>query len=243
MIKIAIFAEGQTELFFIRNLLFKVIDNSKLKLDCFKLRGGRMMPVSFPFSSPTPHVDFLIINVGNDEKVLSAIKEREEKLFSVGYQRIIGLRDMYSKVYDSRSHGVINDKVTKDVIESAQEIIDDMSNPDSIRLYFAIMEMEAWFLSMYNLFSKINGTLSINYIENKLKINLKTIDPQKEFYKPSNMIFKILRLIGRKYDKSEDDSEMICSKMAITDFDNAIEKGRCSTFKDFYGEIKGINAN
>ncbi len=243
MIKIAVFTEGQTELIFVRKILLEVIDKSKLSFECIKLHGGKEFLVPYPYTSRDPNLHFMIVNVGNDGKVLDAIKEREKRLFAIGYQRIIGLRDMFSENYRKRSSRVINDKVTKDFIKSAQETINDMSRPDRIRLYFAIMEIEAWFLSMYNLFSKINGTLSINYIENKLKINLKTIDPQKKFYKPSNMIVKILRLMGRKYDKSEDDSEMICSKMAITDFDNAIEKGRCSTFKDFYGEIKGINAN
>ena len=238
MIKIALFTEGQTEQIFVRSLLFQVIDNSKLSLDCIKLHGGGEISVPFPYICPDPKVHFLIIDVGNDNRVLSAIGEREERLFEAGYEKVIGLRDMYSEAYDKRSPGNIDDRLTENFIENAQIIIDDMSKPESIVLIFAIMEIEAWFLAMYNLFSKIDETLSVEFIEKQIRINLKKIDPQKDFYKPSSELKKILRLIGKEYRKSKDDSEMLCSKMELSDFATAVENNRSKAFKVFYEEME-----
>lgn len=164
---------------------------------------------------------------------MSALREREERLFQVGYDKIIGLRDMYSEVYDRKSPGVINESVSNEFIENTKKVIDNMSKPDCIIFVFAIMETEAWFLAMYNLFRKIEKTLSVEYIEEETGINLKNIDPQKEFYKPSNELNKIFQLIGRNYSKSENDIEMLCSQLELSDLSNAIENNRCEAFRTF----------
>ena len=237
MIKVAIFTEGQSELIFVRYLLFRLVDNSKLKLECIELRGSGQRSIPFSHSGHDPAVDFLIVNVGNDERVLSAIRERERGLFKVGYQRVIGLRDMYSQAYHNRSQGVIDDEVAKEFIAGAQETIKTMSKPQRVTLYFAIMELEAWFLSMYNLFKKVSDALSVRYIEEELGFNLQEIDPETAFYKPSRELNSILSLTGRGYQKSRHEVEGICSRIEIDDCDDAMENGRCKAFGDFYSEL------
>lgn len=237
MLKVAIFTEGHSELIFVRTLLFRTIDNSKLSLKCLTIRGEQENIFPYSYASPNPRVFFLVVCVGNDERVLSAIKDREAGLFQQGYLKIIGLRDMYSEAYDKRSNGVINERITKDVICSAQTVINNMSRPDSVALHFAIMELESWFLAMYDLFAKINERLSVEYIDSNLNINLRTVDPQKEFYRPSNQMKDILSLVNKRYDKSRDISEMICSKMDDADFRTAIENGRCQAFRVLYEEV------
>jgi hypothetical protein len=69
-----------------------------------------------------------------------------------------------------------------------------MSNPIQIHFYFAIMEFEAWLLAMYENFEKINSLLTIEFIKNNLGYDLSMIDPQIEFFKPSNEIRKILKI-------------------------------------------------
>jgi len=73
MKKIAIFVEGQGEQIFIRNLLFcgDLVNLSEVSFECIDLRGN---PTPFPYRNPNAEVHFQIVNVGNDEKVLSAIK-------------------------------------------------------------------------------------------------------------------------------------------------------------------------
>ena len=87
--------------------------------------------------------------MGNDERVLDVIEENEEALFNNGFSKIIGLRDMHSKAYRKKSKNVIDDEVTQQFIEAVTTVIASMNNPDKINFHFAIMELEAWWLSMY----------------------------------------------------------------------------------------------
>ena len=238
MIKVAIFTEGQTEQIFVRYLLFQVVDNAKLSFESIKLHGGTMFEVPYNYSCPDPEVHFMIINVEGDGQVLSAIMERETALFEKGFDRIIGLRDMYSSAYHDKSPGVINEEISQAFFDGAHKVISSMSKPNDILLYFAIMEIEAWFLGMYNLFQKINERLSVDYIENELSINIREVDPQMVFYKPSKTLKDIFELVGIRYRKSQDDCESICSRIEISDLDNAIEHERCQAFEDFYNVIK-----
>jgi len=90
MKRIAIFTEGQTELIFIREFLFRIVDPSKLRIECFELLAHTLSSVPFSYSSPAPEVYFLIIDAHGDDGVLSAIREREKQLIEKGrYERII----------------------------------------------------------------------------------------------------------------------------------------------------------
>jgi hypothetical protein len=71
--KIAIFTEGQTELIFVRELIFLLIDASKLKLECVELIGSNSHNVRDDFSAPNPEIYFMIVNVNNDEQLITAI--------------------------------------------------------------------------------------------------------------------------------------------------------------------------
>ena len=154
-----------------------------------------------------------------------------------GYERIIGLRDMYSGEYVKRSPGVIDDQISNIIIQRHNQTIKDMTHFDRIKLYFAIMEIEAWFLGMYNLFSKIDSVLTVEYIKDKLGIDLTNSDPQKEYYRPSNQVNSIFQLCGHEYKKKQGEIESICSKMDSNDFKNAIENGRCLCFNNFCEEL------
>lgn len=237
MRKVAIFAEGQAEQIFVRHLLLRTMDCSKVSFICLRLYAGKMIPARFNYPNPHAETSFLIVNVGNDETVLSAIKDREKGLLEKGYEKIIALRDMYSENYCKRSPRVIDESITKLFIDSWHSTIESMSDPAKIKMRVAIMELEAWFLGMYNIFGRINSRLSVDYIEKELGFNLADIDPQTEFFKPAEEVHKIFQLVRARYHKSEHDVERICSKITPTDFCNALENGRCGSFRDFYEEI------
>ena len=191
----------------------------------------------FNYSNPNAEVSFLIINVGQDEKVLSFIKEREQSLLSKGYEKIIGLRDMYSEEYMKRSPDEINDGVINTFIDGWNSTIQNMNNPSKIILYIAVMELEAWFLAMYNIYERINPVLNIEYIESELGFDLACIDPQSEFLRPATVVNKILQLVGFQYNKKEHEVEKICSMIDIDDISIILEGGKCRNFKDFYEEL------
>lgn len=238
MRRFAVFTEGQTEQILVRHLLLKVVDNSRLSLECLKLAAsGGMVQVPWPHSAPSPEVYFLIVDCGNDGKVLSAIRDREKDLVAKGYERIIGIRDMYSKEYHERSPGVIDDAVIAEFRQKWDLTIQTMTNADKITLHVSIMEVEAWFLAMYNLFKRLHSSLSPAFIEDNLGLNLKTVDPEKEFYRPSHVVRRIMRLCGREYGKKRGECEGIASRMEPEDFGNATENGRCKGFRRFYLDI------
>ena len=117
-----------------------------------------------------------------------------------------------------------------------------MTYHDKIRLYFAIMEIEAWFLGMYNIFQRIDQVLTVQYIKQNLGIDLISVDPQKAFYKPTKQIQQIFRLCGRDYSKKESDIECVCSVMQLADFGDVRENNRCSCFNNFYREIVAFSS-
>ena len=235
MKKIAIFTEGQTELIFVRNLLLQVMDHSKLSFGCFDLLGR---PVPHGYPNDYAEIYFLIVNAGGGEKVLSSMRDEQKKLIETGgYEKIIGLKDMYCGVYRKRSPGVIDKKTSNMIIEEHNKTIRDMTYFNRIKLYFAVMEIEAWFLGMYNLFQKIDPLLTVQYIKQKLGIDLKSVDPQKEFYHPCVQFKLILKLCRRKYKKNLHGVNSICSKINSCCVNAAIENNRCTCFADFYKEI------
>lgn len=237
MNKVALFVEGQSEQIFIRHLLLRTMDCSKVSFTCLRLYAGKTIPARFDYPNPHAEMSFLIVNVGQDEKVLSEIKEREAHLIKQGFDRIIGLRDMYSEKYLKRSRTGIDNSVTTAFIDGWNSTIQKMSNPSKIKIHIAIMELEAWFLGMYDIFGRMNSILSVDYIEKELGFNLSDIDPQTEFFHPADVLASILGLVGCQYDKSSDQLESICSRIIRADIWNALENGRCESFGDFYEEM------
>ena len=241
MIKVAIFTEGQSELIFVRELLLKLVDASRMWLQCLELLSHRFSDVEFEHRCPDPEVFFLLVEVHGDEGVLTSIKEREINLIGKGgYQRVIGLRDMYCKQYREKSPGKIDDRVSAMIIENCKLVIQDMCHNDRIKIHFAIMELEAWFLAMYNLFEKINSLLSAGYIKNNTGIDLKAKDPEREFYRPSQEVDIILNLCGMEYKKKRSQIENIARKMTATDLVDARQNDRCKHLGEFLEEIRGI---
>jgi hypothetical protein len=205
------------------------------------LRSDSLFPVPHKHFSPKATVHFLIVNVGNDERVVSAIQERHTRLVKQGFDEIIGLRDMYSREYRKRAR-CVDSSIIESFIQAQQAVIQRMSHSEKIQVFFAIMELEAWLLSMYDLFRKMDPRLTCAYIEDQLGFDLKTTDPETEFFHPANEFTAILGLIGRKYNKSRDQMESILSHMVRADVDVAVKSGHCNSFKLFLSAVRERNA-
>jgi len=241
LIKVAIFTEGQAELIFVRELLLRLVDASKMWLQCLELLSHRLSDVEFEHRCVDPDLFFLLVDVHGDEGVLSSIKEREINLVEKGgYERIIGLRDMYCEQYLKNSPSNIDNKVSAMIIDNCESVIQSMRYNDRIKILFAIMELEAWFLAMYNLFERTNSLLSVDYIKNRTAVDLKDKDPEKEFYRPSQELNTILNLCGMQYKKKKGEIENIAKNIAVTDLVDARENDRCEHLGKFLEEIRGI---
>jgi hypothetical protein len=186
--------------------------------------------------SPNAEVYFLIIDVGNDEKVMSTIRERERQFFQKGFEKIIGIRDMYCARY--RQHSTtICDEVTQQFIDGHNKVVQEMTNSERIIICFAIMEAEAWFVSMHTLLKKVDPALTVEYIKSRLGFDLSAVDPQTTFFHPSDELRMIVELVGLTYRKSEREVEMITSRVDLDDLKTGTEGGKCSTLKKFADEM------
>jgi hypothetical protein len=126
----------------------KVYGFVEIKCPIKKNKNGRFHTFPYDFATPTPQYHFQIINVGNDNAVLSRILKRKEYMWNSGYDKIIGLRDMYSKDYQEMST-VIDGDVNQAFINGRIETIKNRAKqPDKIQICFAIMETETWFLGL-----------------------------------------------------------------------------------------------
>lgn len=236
--KVAIFVEGQGEQIFLRNILFYLYDNSELSFECVKLRSGINEPVPYSFGDrEQSKVHFLLVNTENDQKVLQVIINQEKRLIQQGYSKIIGLRDMYSEQYRKFSPREINDEITQKFISTHHDIINQMSDPEKISFHFSIMEIEAWWLSMFTVFQKIDPSLTVDFISQKFGFKLDEIDPEKYFFHPAQNLKQILESVEKKYDKKRGDVESITSYITPEDIEAGIFNNRCDALRMFYEEL------
>jgi hypothetical protein len=243
MKRIALFVEGQTEMVFLQSLLHWIFGYN-IRYICKELSSYNIIPWKqreYGKDNPSPDIDFIIINVGGEGTLINAIKDREEKLVEQGFERIIGIKDMYSEEYEKHVViKVIDDSITQKFVEGMKKTISTMKNPNRIELHFAIMEIEAWFLMMHKVFERIDPILTVEYIKEKLEKDLLYIDPQKEFFKPASFVEQILGLSGLKYKKTLDDVNRIVSRLTETDIQVSLHSNKCQSFKDFYRCLESV---
>ena len=238
MKKFAIFVEGQTELITVREFLLRKFSYDVAIESRTLFTKNDLKKVPYDYSSPNPQFHFQIIDVGNDNAVLSRILSREKYIWSAGYEKIIGLRDMYSKAYrEQASH--IDPEVNQKFIEGAHETIKTRSQyPEKIVICFAIMEVEAWFLGMYEIFEHLDACLTIEFIKERLDIDLETINPETEFFHPANQMEEIYELAGMSYDKHKGDIEAIASYLTVENYSDLLMSDNCNSFNYFYEAIE-----
>jgi len=242
--RIAFLVEGQTELIFIRYLLPHIIDYRDLSIECLSLHAHREENVHhLDYPNDRAHYHFFILNVGNDHRVLSAIKDRESTLIESGYECIIGLRDMYSRAYReefSGRHAIIDEAIIQKFIDGARSQIALMHNSGKIKFHFSIMEIEAWFLTMYELFEKVDPVLTAVTINNRLGYDLSMIDPQREFLKPSDFLNDIFEINGSGYGKKMGEVITIAGALDHEIIHHSLACDKCQSFKDFYHDIESL---
>lgn len=244
--KTAIFVEGQTELVFVREYLLKKFEYQNIGVECYTLFTDSNFHTSeYPFPSREDAINaenyFQIINVGNDNAVLTRILNREKYLWNVGFSRIIGLRDMYSKSYreTAREVGVIDFDLNEDFKQSTKEqIANRAEKPNQIDFTFAIMEAESWILGFHNCFEKINPLLTVNYIESKLGFNLEVVNPEITFFHPAKIMEQIYDLANETYKKSKGNIEAIMASLEKKDFEHLKSIDKCASFGEFTSLIE-----
>lgn len=185
----AIFVEGQTELIFVERLLFKVLGYQGLRIELEEQYGGLYHEIGVRGAPPgNAYYNVLLVNCACDGKVLSAIEERASKLRNAGYDRILGLRDIYPRP---------SDELEEIYALTANRLV---SMPLPCKLIIAVREIEAWFIADTEHFVRYNPLLTLAFIQQKIGVDVVQQDVE-QIPHPSELLKKIYNLVGGTYDK------------------------------------------
>jgi len=232
--KFAIFAEGLTEVIFTKYLLQEYFGHDKLQI-VLEEKNGKAIFIHFRKSDQTAQSELhqcFIYNIGNDESVISKIKENYSRMMDAGFEAFFGLRDVKSESYLNFGEHIFS---------ALQFVIDSFKTTENIYFHWAKMETEAWFLAEPSLFYKIDNRLTIETIELEIGINLDNIDPEIEFDNPSRVVERIHEIVNLFYRKREDEIYRIVSRIDWEELCLAVrDKGKISYFLNFLDDLDEV---
>lgn len=237
--KVAIFVEGQSELILTKEFLLTMHEYCDVRIECHALLCDVTKDVDYSFGTSDASHHYMIINVGNDNSVLSNMKSRINGLYKKGFDKVVGLRDMYSETYLKKNNNrrTINPELIKLFMESSQEEINGMAYAERIKFCWAIMEVEAWFLGMKHLFESVNPVLTSDYIKSQLGYDLEKSDPETTYCHPAKVVGEIMGLVGKQYRKRESEIKSLVSYLTKEHYEGLMDSDICSTFTSYAKEL------
>jgi len=214
MKKIALFVEGQTEAIFISEMIRQVFNENKVKVDVNNIAYNKMKTDIYK-TDTTKEYYFLLYNCGTDNKVKSNIRDNYQNLQQADFIHIIGLQDLFNP--QRRKKG-FDDKKFQETINA------DIPQTIPAKIYFAIQEIEAWFIAEETHYQKISSTLCIEKVNSIAGIDIQKDDTEKIPH-PTVVLNEIYKAGGRikGYSKNEYAIKDIVSKL---DFSNLYLKVR-----------------
>lgn len=121
-------------------------------------------------------------------------------------------------------------------IKERHEQLKKSLQKDLLSYHFAIMEVEAWILGMYQFFQRVDPGLTPHFIMSQLQIDI-TSDPEISFYHPAKVLADIYHLADRQYDKHLDEISAITSQFSKEDYLSLLDSGKCNSFKEFVEDL------
>ncbi|MFN0203009.1 MAG: hypothetical protein ACKVTZ_15905 [Bacteroidia bacterium] len=159
MKKVIIFVEGKTEQIFVRHYLLTWF-GWEVDLRCQKIQNNNLTAAAFDNPRLDSEIHYRIIDVGGDKKVFTEMKKRAKFYWKEGYSKLIGLRDLYSKQYEyilskGKKRPAIDKYINERIIQKNEEevqrfLTQENKLTDQMQMCFAVMETEAWLLSIPN---------------------------------------------------------------------------------------------
>ncbi|MEH2060077.1 MAG: DUF4276 family protein [Nostoc sp.] len=204
MKKLAIFVEGQTEQIFVRTLLKEIAGKNNIAIDESSVSGklGSRITTLIMRDNITSQTKFyvLVYNSCSDNSVVSDMRDQYASLIGSGFERVIGLRDVYPIPIAEKLklQSRLNYFLPKGTIP--------------IHLVLAVMEIESWFLAEWNHFMKIDLSLTPDKIQATFGFNPQTDDMETRPH-PANDMDLIYKLVGRAYKKQRNQVNTIVSSL------------------------------
>lgn len=199
MKKLAIFVEGETEQYFVEQLIRAIADQKTLALEVQKLQGGSSLAnpraptvVSATGIKPESKFYVLILNSSTDNRVVSDVKDNIAGMHKQGYSAIIGIRDVFPQIARAdipKLRAGMQASVTP--------------SPLPITFILGVMEGETWFISEATHFERIHTSLTPDHIAKNLGWDPRTDDLQLRA-NPADDLDRAYSLAGRRYKKEKD---------------------------------------
>lgn len=211
------------------------LDPNKVGFRCITLNNDTFSYVNYPVQGDETSANFYqIVNVNNDNLVVSKLKKDIPGLVEQGFEVILGLRDVYGDIYKS----IVKEQVTdRGVIAGLHATQSEQIRCDkcTTRLHLAIMEYEAWMLALIEKYVVSRGS-SIKGIEQQLNVDLHS-DIEETVFHPYNLVQKIYRLLDESYHKHEGDQMSFLSTLQCEDYEALRHSGRCASFSKFLDSL------
>lgn len=199
MRRLAIFVEGYTELLFVDRLIREIAEKSKIAIHLQKIRGGgarsgytkKKIELQIPVITSLQSLYVLVVDCGGDQLVAQRIHDEHESLTNKGYEKILGLRD----VFPNFSHADIP-KLKKGLRYGIKTSL------APVQFILSTMELEAWFLAEHNHFLQIDPILTAYMIRSRLGFNPATDDMTNRLA-PAQDLANAYNIVGKSYVKGD----------------------------------------
>lgn len=193
MNRLAVFAEGYTEVVFVKKLIEEIAGNNKVQIDQSAIRGGSNARRSMQLRATQPYTGqryyVLIVDCGGDDLVKTRICEEHENFTNKGYSKIIGIRDVRPKF--------IHADISK-LEENLPKYIKTKFIP--VEFILAIMEIESWFLAETSHLPKVDPAITVEAIKENLGFDPENDDMELRPY-PANDLNNCYAIGGKTYKK------------------------------------------
>lgn len=236
--KYAVYVEGQSELLFVADVLQKYFDydSNKCGFRCINLNADDYKEIPYPKLGDEQSENYYqIVNVNNDNRVVSKLKKDIARLRASGFDVIIGLKDVYGVGYTETS--VLRTKIEEMHATQTQSI--GIPQGCDCRLHFSIMEYEAWMLALIENFVT-KKDLNVATLFQELGIDM-GCDFEKEVYHPFPLVQKIYNKCGESYHKHGKESLSFLSTLTMDDYEKLRHSSRCASFAKFIDSLLGGN--
>lgn len=187
MEKLAIFAEGQTEIIFLEKFLLNIIDKNQISIKATQRRNGYIR-----FEPPDPNSRdkkyfVILLDCRGDGTVKSEMINFFENGKAAEYKKVLGLRDLHPVGFSE--------------IETLKEGL-KRGLPATSRIVLAVQEIEAWFIAENSHLAKKDPRLTADFIKKRAGLD---ISPElvEKIEEPAEKLKEIFRTVGKDYKKSK----------------------------------------
>lgn len=239
--KYAVYVEGLSEMLFVTDVLQKHFNyDSKLcGFRCINLRADNFEKLPYPQLGDEQSDNYYqIVNVNNDNRVISKLKQDIPNLIANEYDVIIGLKDVYGDAYKKlMNQDPVVDRAKIEKLHYIQTRAINVTQTCDCRLHFAIMEYETWMLALINNYV-INKGFDLSILGQQLNIDIEC-DFEQNVYHPFNIVRKICNICGDDYHKHGKESFSFLSVLSMDDYNMLRSSGRCASFAKFLDSLLG----